>query len=148
MSAPTERDTMFSIQTAEIFMKRIPADINGEPRRAAYATVTGCRDGKTPAQIAAYYSVNVDDVTHWIEVLGIDSDLESSKPRKSRKKGVLFSYVSTNVGKTVTPKEVADELGISLPTFYNFYNANRGFFRKVRRGEFEIINPDNVRASE
>lgn len=139
---------MFSIQTAEAFMRKIPAEINGEERRVAYATITGCRDGKTPAQIAAYYSVNVNDVEKWIDRLGINTHTDSSKPRKSRKKGVLFSYVSNNIGKTVTPKEVADEIGISLPTFYNFYNANRGFFKKVRRGEFEIINPDDVRASE
>lgn len=139
---------MFSIQTAEVFIKRIPADINGETRRVAYATITGCRDGKTPAQIAAYYSVNVNDVHHWMNELGINNVDNTSRPRKNRKKGVLFTYVSNNVGKTVTPKEVSDELSISLPTFYNFYNANRGFFKKVRRGQFEIINPDDVRAAE
>jgi hypothetical protein len=41
---------------------------------------------------------------------------------------------------------MAEEVGMSLPTFYNFYNANVGYFKKVQRGSFQILNPKEERA--
>jgi hypothetical protein len=43
--------------------------------------------------------------------------------------------------------QLATDVQISLPTFYNFYNANRGYFKKVKRGHFEILNPKEERVS-
>jgi predicted DNA-binding transcriptional regulator AlpA len=43
---------------------------------------------------------------------------------------------------------VVDASGISMPTFYNFYNANRGYFKKVKRGQFEIIDPNAEREKD
>jgi hypothetical protein len=37
---------------------------------------------------------------------------------------------------------------MSLPTFYNFYNANMGYFKKVKRGSFEILDPRQERAKK
>jgi hypothetical protein len=41
-----------------------------------------------------------------------------------------------------------EELGITLPTFYNFFNNNRAYFKKVGRGKFEILNPEEERRKE
>ena len=65
---------------------------------------------------------------------------------KNKKK--IEEYLKANIGKVVTPKQVAEDVKMSLPTFYNYYNANRSFFKKVQRGQFEIIDPKVERTKE
>lgn len=138
---------MFTQQVAESLEKRIPLDVKGEDRRAAYSTIAGCRDGKSVKEICSYYSISEELVVKWINFLKIDTSVKQVGKKRGRKSSDLTNYVKSNIGKTVSAKTLAEELGISLPTFYNFYNANRGFFKKVKRGEFEIVNPDDIRKS-
>jgi hypothetical protein len=137
---------MLNTQQEKTLIGMIPADTAGEDRRAAYAVITGIREEKTAAQISAYYSVSKDLVEKWYKFFAISDMPTQAKARRGRKGKDLTGYVRSNIGKTVTPKEVAETVGISLPTFYNFYNANRGYFKKVKRGEFEIVNPDEQRS--
>lgn len=132
---------MLTSEQEKKLISRIPKDTAGEDRRAAYAVVTGYREDKTPNQIAAYYSITIDLVNKWYEFFDLSNNVSGEKKRRGRKGKDLVGYVNSNIGKVVTPKQVAEEIGISLPTFYNFYNANRHFFKKVKRGEFEIITP-------
>lgn len=60
----------------------------------------------------------------------------------------IVNYLEKNIGQVVTPAKVSTDVSISLPTFYNFYNANRQFFKKVKRGQFEIVNPKEERNTE
>lgn len=123
----------------------IPPNTDGEDRRAAYSVITGIRDEKSMTQIASYYSIDEGLVLKWYNFFSFEDKTSSSRGRRGRKGKDLTGYVKSNVGKTVTPKQISEEIGISLPTFYNFYNANRGYFKKVKRGEFEIVNPDHER---
>ena len=66
--------------------------------------------------------------------------------RKSKQDNIV-NFLSGNVGKVVTPVQVATDVQISLPTFYNFKKANRGYFKEVKRGHFEIIDPKVERAN-
>lgn len=68
--------------------------------------------------------------------------------RTKTKQNNIVTYLENNVGQIVTPAKVSTDVSISLPTFYNFYNANRQFFKKVKRGQFEIVNPKEQRESE
>ena len=68
--------------------------------------------------------------------------------RTKTKQNNIVTYLEKNVGQVVTPTKVSTDVSISLPTFYNFYNANRQFFKKVKRGQFEIVNPKEQRESE
>jgi len=68
--------------------------------------------------------------------------------RTKTKQNNIVTYLEKNVGQVVTPAKVSTDVSISLPTFYNFYNANRQFFKKVKRGQFEIVNPKEQRESE
>ena len=68
--------------------------------------------------------------------------------RTKTKQNNIVSYLEKNVGQVVTPTKVSTDVSISLPTFYNFYNANRQFFKKVKRGQFEIVNPKEERNTE
>lgn len=146
MTNTQERNVMNTQNIIDKLEKKIPLDSEGEDRRAAYCVISGFRDGKNAKDISAYYSVDINLVNKWIEYFEINNLTTSNSSQKRGRKGKdLTGFIKSNIGRTVTPKAVAEELGISLPTFYNFYNANRGFFKKVKRGEFEIINPDVIR---
>lgn len=148
MMKSTRRKTkMLNAQQEKTFIAMIPSDSTGEDRRAAYSVITGIKDDKNMAQIATYYSVSEELVLKWYNFFSLEDRSVSTKGRRGRKGKDLTNYVKTNFGKTITPKLVVEELGISLPTFYNFYNANRGFFKKVKRGEFQIVDPSIERSA-
>jgi signal recognition particle subunit SEC65 len=77
-------------------------------------------------------------------------DFSSKKPEKSgrrtSKTKMIEDYLAKNVGKIINFAEVATELNVSTPTIYNFYNANRLYFKKVSRGSFEILDPKAERS--
>lgn len=125
----------------------IPQGTTGEELRVAYSVITGLREDKNITQIASYYSANIETVSKWYDFFGLSSENSIQKSKRGRKGKDLTGYIKQNTGKIVSPKSVSEELGISLPTFYNYYNANRHLFKKVRRGEFEILNPDKERSA-
>ena len=137
---------MLNAQQEKLLISMIPAGTTGEDLRAAYSVITGVKDEKNLSQIIVYYSVSNELASKWYNFFSFDKVSSGSKNRRGRKGKDLTGYVKSNVGKVVTPKTVVEELGISLPTFYNFYNANRGFFRKVKRGEFQIVDPNLERS--
>lgn len=138
---------MLTKQQEQNLINMIPKDTTGEELRIAYAVITGLREDKNLSQIASYYSANIDTVTKWYEFFGLTPQTVENKPKRGRKGKDLNGFVKSNTGRIVSPKTVAEELGISLPTFYNYYNANRHLFKKVKRGEFEILNPEKERSS-
>lgn len=138
---------MLNAQQEKTFIAMIPSGSAGEDRRAAYSVIAGIKDDKNMTQIATYYSVSDELVLKWYNFFALEDRSVSTKGRRGRKGKDLTNYVKTNFGKTITPKLVVEELGISLPTFYNFYNANRGFFKKVKRGEFQIVDPSIERSA-
>jgi transposase len=128
------------------YVKEVPENIDADERRAAYATITGFGEDKSVAEIAQYYSLTRDIVIKWMDYFEFTSQKQEAAAKRSSKSKKIESYLKDNVGKTVTPKQVAEEVGMSLPTFYNFYNANRSYFKKVKRGEFEILDPKAERS--
>jgi predicted DNA-binding transcriptional regulator AlpA len=138
---------MINAQQEKILISMIPSGTTGEDLRAAYSVITGVKDEKNLSQIIVYYSVSNELASKWYSFFSFNNLDSGSKNRRGRKGKDLTGYVKSNVGKVVTPKTVVEELGISLPTFYNFYNANRGFFRKVKRGEFQIVDPSAERSA-
>jgi predicted DNA-binding transcriptional regulator AlpA len=127
-------------------ISRIPKGTIEEDLRVAYSVVAGLRDDKSPAQVATYYSASIESVNKWFKFFEVEIPDGSSKKGKGRKGKDLSAYMKNNTGRVITPKIVADEVGISLPTFYNYYNANRHLFKKVKRGEFQIADPKQERA--
>jgi len=128
------------------YVKEVPENIDADERRAAYATITGFGEDKSVAEIAQYYSLTRDVVIKWMDYFEFTTQKLEATAKRSSKSKKIESYLKDNVGKTVTPKQVAEEVGMSLPTFYNFYNANRSYFKKVKRGEFEILDPKAERS--
>ena len=127
---------------------KIPNGTVGEELRVAYSVIAGLRDDKSPQQVVAYYSASAELVAKWFKYFEINVPTDSVKKSRNRKGKDLNAYLKNNIGKIVTPKSIVEEIGISLPTFYNYYNANRHLFKKVKRGEFEILDPTQRRAEE
>lgn len=130
----------------EEYIKEIPSDIEDDERRAAYATITGFAEDKSVNEIVSYYSLNRDSVIHWMGYFNFTSTKTEKAGKRSSKTKMIEDYLSKNIGKVVNFAKVAEELEVSTPTVYNFYNANRSYFKKVSRGNFEILDPKAERA--
>ncbi len=129
------------------FLKQLPKDIDPEEWRMISASLTGLRDGMSPREVAGYYNISKDFVIDFYSKNNATVE-KSERGSRKKKQSNMIDFLKSNVGKTVTPKEVAEAVNISLPTFYNFFNANRGYFKKIKRGEFEIVDPSEIRKEE
>jgi hypothetical protein len=123
------------------YVKEVPSTANAEERRSAYCVITGFGDGKTASEISQYYSIEKDVISYWMNHFSFDDIKSESSGKRSGKTKKIEEYLKTNVGKIITPKQMAEEIDMSLPTFYNYYNSNRSYFKKVQRGKFEIVDP-------
>lgn len=123
------------------YIKEIPEGIDADERRAAYATITGFAEDKSVNEICSYYSLNNETVSHWIQYFNLTSSKTQKAGKRAGKTKSIEDYLSKNVGKTVNFTKMAEEIGVSAPTVYNFYNANRSYFKKISRGSFEILDP-------
>lgn len=116
--------------------------------RIAASVFYGYHKGWNLPKIIKYYSLPKDIAKDmWQRFNFTEKGGEEKVTRTRSKQDAIVGFLKTNVGKVVTPAEVSDNLSISLPTFYNFYNANRHYFKKVQRGKFEILNPEFERAN-
>lgn len=65
--------------------------------------------------------------------------------KRSSKKNEIFEFLKGNIGEVLTPIEIAEACEISMPTMYNFINSNIGWFKKIKRGVYEIVDADEER---
>jgi len=149
----TEPESPWKLPFAEVEKRYAEAVIRlgefyNKAEREVASVFYGYHKGWNLPKIVKYYSVPTDIAKEVWNKLGFDKQGGEVKVTRTRsKQETIVGFLKTNVGKVVTPAEVSQNLNISLPTFYNFYNANRHFFRKVKRGTFEILNPDVERAN-
>lgn len=119
-----------------------------EMERTGGAVFYGYHKNWNLPKIITYYNLNKDLAVNAWSLFGF-KERGGVKVNKTRsKKEVITAYLKQNVGQIVTPAKVSEDVQISLPTFYNFYNANRHFFKKTGRGQFEVLNPEAERARE
>lgn len=115
--------------------------------RVAASVFFGYYKGWNLPKIVRHYSLPQDIAKQMWQKFNFAQSVDESKPARTRsKQDSITEFLKTNVGKVITPAEVSKNINISLPTFYNFYNANRHYFKKVQRGKFEILNPEVERA--
>lgn len=140
---------MISLQEREKLVKivnhtRFPH--RPERGRAGYCVIIGYYEGKSLSEICAYYMIAEEDALYWWEHFGFDIDM--SKPTKKKRKdktNSILSFLKNNVGNEVTVKQLVEECSISSPTAYKFINENIGWFKKVRRGVYEVVDADEER---
>jgi hypothetical protein len=94
-----------------------------------------------------YYGISIEEYNHYSEIFNFKQRMVKEMTGRKSKQDNIVNFLKVNVGKVVTPVQVATGTEVSLPTFYNFYNANRSYFKKVKRGHFEIVNPEMERAN-
>lgn len=117
--------------------------------RTASSVIYGYYKGWNLAKTIKYYNLEEEAAkTFWKQFNFKIKEGGQTMSRTKTKQNNIVSYLEKNVGQVVTPAKVSTDVSISLPTFYNFYNANRQFFKKVKRGQFEIVNPKEQRESE
>lgn len=133
---------MLSIQEAEKLIQRIPSNISPESRRAACSIITGVKDGKSLKEITTYYWLSNELAQEWWDFFNFSDVRPVEKKKRGAKTSKLDIFIKSNIGKTLKSTEIIEQCEITTPTLYNYINANRGYFKKVSRGTYEIINPD------
>jgi hypothetical protein len=127
----------------------IKSTMDPATERTASSIIYGYYKGWNLAKTIKYYNLEEETAkTFWKQFNFKIKEGGQTMSRTKTKQNNIVNYLEKNVGQVVTPAKVSTDVSISLPTFYNFYNANRQFFKKVKRGQFEIVNPKEQRDSE
>ena len=121
--------------------------VNPDHHREAASVIYGHYKEWSPSKTAKYYNISEEIYEKYAEMFNFKERMVKQMTGRKSKQDNIVNFLNGNVGKVVTPVQLATDVQISLPTFYNFYNANRGYFKKVKRGHFEILNPKEERAS-
>lgn len=100
------------------------------------------------SEIIKYYWLPEEDARKWWEYFGFDNLKQRDRPKRNNKASVVDSFVRENIGSTFSVKEICALLNITGPTFYNFFNSNRQYFRKVQHGKYIILDPDEERRKQ
>lgn len=148
-----EEDSQYKIPFNElekiydVFMAKLDLSIP-EMERTGSAVFYGYHKNWALPKIVSHYNLNANLALNAWSMFGFKQKGGTKVNKTRSKKEVITAYLKQNVGQIVTPAKLSEDVQISLPTFYNFYNANRHFFRKTGRGQFEILNPETERARE
>jgi len=130
-------------------MATLKKPLESTAERTASAVIYGYYKGWSLPKTVKHYNLEEQvAATYWKNFNFKLKEGGQIMSRTKVKQNNIVSYLEKNVGQIVTPTKVSTDVSISLPTFYNFYNANRQFFKKVKRGQFEIVNPKEQRESE
>ncbi len=130
-------------------MNTLEKPLDSVRERTASSVIFGYYKGWNFAKTTKYYNLeNEIAEKYWKQFNFKIKEGGQTMSRTKTKQNNIVTYLEKNVGQVVTPAKVSTDVSISLPTFYNFYNANRQFFKKVKRGQFEIVNPKEQRESE
>jgi hypothetical protein len=80
----------------------------------------------------------------------VNPDFEGFQPKvkRSAKYDSAYEWLDENAEETFTTQQIADALEMSYPTTLKFIENNPHYFRKVKRGEYQIRNPKAEREAE
>jgi hypothetical protein len=129
-----------------IFTKLISL-VPASNHREAASVIYGHYRGWSPSKTIKYYSIDEQIYSKYAELFKFREKVVKEMTGRKSKQDNIVNFLNGNVGKIITPVQLATDVEISLPTFYNFYNANRSYFKKVKRGHFEIVDPKVERAN-
>lgn len=121
--------------------------VKPDGHREAASVIYGHYKEWSPSKTIKYYNISEEIYERYANMFNFKERMVKQMTGRKSKQDNIVNFLNGNVGKVVTPVQLATDVQISLPTFYNFYNANRGYFKKVKRGHFEILNPKEERVS-
>lgn len=114
----------------------------------------------TVRELCHYYMINPD---HAAEVLGLHDTLAAitnstgkvvgfttatTRKRRIDKHKAGEQYALTHVFQEVTAQQLADSIGVSLPTAYKVIEDRPDYFRKIKRGVWECRDANADRKAE
>ena len=142
----TKEDESY-LQNVNRMIKTVPKQIDQEDYRTAASIISGFYSNKTLNEIIKHYSLSKDISHKWWEYFGFNTNqFGEVKSKRGSKSSSLDSFVKENIGKTFKSNEILAICEITNPTLYNYINANRGSFKKVGRGLYEIIDANEERS--
>jgi hypothetical protein len=77
-----------------------------------------------------------------------DFDGFEPKVKRANKYDSVYKWLDENPGAQVTTQELCDVSEMSYPTTLKFIDNNPQYFRKVKRGTYEVRNPKAEREAE
>lgn len=151
---PNQEELSLSIKEDESYIRNVnkmintlPKPIDQEEYRTAASIISGFYSNKTLNEIIKHYSLSKESSYKWWNYFGFNSNqTNNNKAKKGSKSSSLDSFVKENIGKTFKSNEILSICDITNPTLYNYINANRGYFKKVGRGLYEIIDASEERS--
>lgn len=138
---------MITRKELDSLIKSLPKTLSQEEWRVAACVVTGVSYGKTLADIIKNYSINSDLAKKWWIQFNFNdfSSPEPEKKKRSKTSSVLADFIKNKIGDNISPNQIAEDCKVSLPTVYNFINANRSWFKKAGRGLYTILDAEEER---
>jgi Mg/Co/Ni transporter MgtE len=64
--------------------------------------------------------------------------------QKRNKTLLISNYLDQNIGKEVTPQQIADAVETTIQTVYSFIRSNSSRFETIKRGTFKINSAENT----
>jgi len=117
-----------------------------ERGRAGYCVIIGYYENKSLSEICSYYMISEEDGLYWWNHFGFNEEMSKTTKKKSKNKSAdIFNYLKSKAGQEITVKQFTEECSISSPTAYKFINENIGWFKKVKRGVYEVVDADEER---
>lgn len=100
--------------------------------------------GKVTRQILSQYMIPESIITK------VNPDFEGFEPKVKRaeKYDSVYKWLDDNPGVEVTTQDLCDITDMSYPTTLKFIENNPHYFRKVKRGLYEVRNPKVEREAE
>ena len=102
----------------------------------------------TIRELCHYYMIHP---AHAAEVLGVQTEPVTVAPTRKRridKHKAGEQYALTHVFEHITAQQLADSLGVSLPTAYKVIDDRPDYFRKIKRGVWECRDANADRKAE
>lgn len=103
----------------------------------------------TVRELCHYYMINPD---HAAEVWGVEAEpFTTAAPTRKRridKHKAGEQYALAHVFEHITAQQLADSIGVSLPTAYKVIDDRPDYFHKIKRGVWECRDAKADRKAE
>lgn len=103
------------------------------------------KDSAEPRKILRAYGVSDEIIKH---LTGDEPLVFEKKPRIKEKYSEIIEWCKENHLAQTTVKKISDVGSVSYPTALKFMNDRPDLFYKIKRGLYEVRNPQVVRQEE
>ena len=101
-------------------------------------------EGKISPQILSQYMFSESIISK------VNPDFSGFEPKQKRseKYATAYEWLDKNAGSTVTTNDFAEVAEVSYPTALKFIENNPQYFRKIKRGQYQVRDPKAEREAD